>query len=123
MSSRGKPNQNFELNFQHDISDQLAKMTKCQLIKLLLCTTNNLFISMEVMSDFQTEFVDLFTAIGSLLSQHLKEQYSQTKTPTMAQMANLTSKTAFEKSNTFLLALVSGLGGKNLNKKRVWQPN
>ena len=115
MSSCGKPNQKFELNFQHDISDQLAKITNLQIIKLLLSTIYILSISMAVMSDFQVLFQDLFTAIGSLLSQHLKAKYSLTETPTMEQMAHLTSKTAFERSNPFLSALLSGLGGPNLN--------
>ena len=112
----GKPNQKFELNFQNNISDELAIMTKHQLILLLFTILNILPISMELMCEFKNEFVNLFTVIGSLFSQDIKSKYSQTKEPDMEKMAQSNSRTGFEQLNPFLSALISGLGGPNLNK-------
>ena len=47
-----KPKQKFELSFQQDISEQLRKMTKHQLITLFFAILSILPINVEFMAEY-----------------------------------------------------------------------
>ena len=68
----GKPPQKFELNFQKDISEQIKCMKTDQLMDLFVAILNSLSISFVLMTEYNTEFIQLFNSFGKALAEGMK---------------------------------------------------
>ena len=68
----GKPPQKFELHFQKDISEQIKCMKTDQLMDLFVAILNSLSISFVLMTEYNTEFIQLFNSLGKALAEEMK---------------------------------------------------
>ena len=111
-----KPKQKFELSFQQDISEQLRKMTKHQLITLFFAILSILPINAEFMAEYKQQFMAFFKTLGSILAEVIREKIIGNIAPDIEQISKISSEASFDDTNPYISSLIYGLGGSHLNK-------
>ena len=111
-----KPKQNFEISFQRDISEQLSKMSKHQLIRIFFAIFNILHLNTQLLSEYKQEFTSFFRTLGSVLAEDIKDKIEGNKAPNMEQMAQTSSKDSLDNQNPYISSFIYGIGGPHLNR-------
>ena len=111
-----KPKQNFEIHFEQNISQQLGEMTSAQLVRLFFTVASLLPLSFEFMSNYQSEFINLFAKFGATLGENIRNKIDTNRVPEIGDLANVSAKNNQGMLFPFITSFLKGLGGDLTDK-------
>ena len=111
-----KPTQKFAINFQEDITLELAKLTTSQIVRLFFSIASLLPLSYSFFCQYENEFEDFLKRIGDTLGDNLREQTKSKKIPEIDDLANISVNSETDNQYPFISSFLSGLGGPLMDK-------